>query len=124
MTTAWWQYDTLWIVGLFAASFAVQVAFVAFIALHMSVCWSKVAATQFAVYMAWANLARSFGAKTYGELSGFLDPGQVPLLMAALCLLGGVVLVFVNLERHRERLDRLRVRAPTEDVLADVPARY
>jgi PAT family beta-lactamase induction signal transducer AmpG len=123
LTTDYWEHRTLWIVGLFASNFAIQVVFIAFIALHMSVCWKKVAATQFAVYMAWSNLTRSFGAQAYGELSPYLEMGQEPLIMAGLCLLGAVLLLFVNLDRHRERLDQLNVEEPAEDALSDIPAR-
>jgi PAT family beta-lactamase induction signal transducer AmpG len=123
LTTDYWEHSTVWIVGLFAVNFAIQVVFIAFIALHMTVCWKKVAATQFAVYMAWSNLARSFGAQTYGELSPYLEMGQESLLMAGLCLLGAILLLFVNLDRHRERLGRLHVDKPAEDALTDIPAR-
>ena len=44
--------------------------------------------------------------------------------MAGLSLSGAVLLIFVQLDRHRERLDRLQAREPTEDALADVPARF
>jgi PAT family beta-lactamase induction signal transducer AmpG len=124
LMTDQWQNPDVWIVGMFAVNFSIQVLFVAFIALHMTICWSKVAATQFAVYMAWSNLSRSFGAKAYGELSPYLEAGQETLMMAGLSLLGAVLLVFVRLDRHRERLDRLKVPEPTEDALADVPARF
>jgi PAT family beta-lactamase induction signal transducer AmpG len=90
----------------------------------MSICWPKVAATQFAIYMAWSNLCRSFGAKAYGELSPWLEAGQETLIMAGLSLTGALLLVFLQLDRHRERLDRLQAREPTEDALADVPARF
>jgi PAT family beta-lactamase induction signal transducer AmpG len=124
LTADLWQHKSVWIVGMFAVNFSVQVLFVAFIALHMTICWSKVAATQFAIYMAWSNLARSIGARAYGEMSPYLEVGQETLVMAGLSLLGAVLLIFVRLDRHQARLDRLRVPAPTEDALADVPARY
>ena len=119
-----WSDQAVWIVGLFAVNFAVQIVFVAFIAIHMSVCWTKIAATQFAVYMAWSNLVRSFGAQAYGQMSSQLEMGQETLIMAGLSLLGAVLLLFVNLERHRERLQRLHVPKPAEDALADVPAKF
>lgn len=119
-----WSNQTVWIIGLFAVNFAVQVVFVSFIAIHMSVCWTKVAATQFAVYMAWSNLVRSFGAQAYGQMSSQLDMGQETLIMAGLSLLGAVLLLFVNLDKHRDRLQELQVPRPAEDVLADVPAKF
>ena len=124
LTIDLWQHDIVWIVGMFAVNFSIQVVFVAFISLHMSICWQKVAATQFAVYMAWSNLCRSFGAQAYGEMSPHLEAGQETLIMAGLSLAGAVLLIFVRLERHRERLATLSVPKPTEDALADVPARF
>jgi PAT family beta-lactamase induction signal transducer AmpG len=124
LATPWWDQRTTWIVGLFVTKFAVQVLFVAYIALHMSICWSKVAATQFAIYMAWANLAYSLGAQVYAELSPFLAKGQESLVMATLFLLALIVLAFVRLDRHRDRLAELRATEPVEDVLVDIPARF
>jgi PAT family beta-lactamase induction signal transducer AmpG len=124
LTIDLWQHDIVWIVGMFAVNFSIQVVFVAFISLHMSICWQKVAATQFAVYMAWSNLCRSFGAQAYGEMSPHLEAGQETLIMAGLSLAGAVLLIFVRLERHRERLATLSAPKPTEDALADVPARF
>jgi PAT family beta-lactamase induction signal transducer AmpG len=124
LSTSWWDNKTLWIVGLFAASLGFQIAFITFIALHMTICWGKVAAAQFAIYMAWANLARSLGAKIYGEVSPYLEIGQESLLMAAFILLAVVLLAFVNLERHRDRLNQLKAAEPSEDVIVDVPARF
>ena len=119
-----WDQKYVWIAGMFAVNFSIQVIFVSFIALHMTICWPKVAATQFAVYMAWSNLSRSFGAKAYGELSPYLEAGQETMIMAGLSLLGAGLLGFVKLEGHRERLKRLSVPRPVEDALSDVPARF
>lgn len=124
LTVGMWENKTVWIIGLFAVNFAVQIVFVSFIALHMTVCWTKIAATQFAVYMAWSNLARSIGAQAYGELSPFLEMGQETLLMAGLSLLGAVLLFFVHLDRHRERLARLRVSKPAAEAAEDIPAAF
>jgi PAT family beta-lactamase induction signal transducer AmpG len=92
--------------------------------MHMTICWSKVAATQFAIYMAWANLAASLGAKLYGELSSYLETGQESLLMAAFFVLAVMLMIFVNLPKHQDRLNRLTTARPSEDVVVDVPARY
>jgi PAT family beta-lactamase induction signal transducer AmpG len=124
LSTAAWGNEMVWITAMFAMNFTVQVVFVAFIALHMTICWGRVAATQFAIYMAWANLARSIGSQTYGELSPYLEPGQELLLMTAFSVAGAALLGFVNLRKHQLRLEDLTAREPTEDALADVPARF
>jgi PAT family beta-lactamase induction signal transducer AmpG len=124
LTADWWSNRTVWIVGLFAANIGLQVAFITLIAIHMTICWGKIAATQFAIYMAWANLARSIGAKLYGEASPYLELGQESLLIATLFLLGAASLALVNLKRHKARLDQLHAAEPAEDVIVDIPARY
>jgi PAT family beta-lactamase induction signal transducer AmpG len=114
LTVDHWQDPRVWIVGMFAVNLSIQVIFVSFIALHMSICWPRVAATQFAVYMAWSNLARSFGASAYGGLSDHLEAGQETMIMAGLSLSGALLLVLFSLQRHRARLERLSVPAPAE----------
>lgn len=122
--TPLWSSKPFWIAGLFAVNLMVQVVFVSAIALHMNLCWSKIAATQFAVYMAWANLSRSIGAKGYGEVAPFLEPGQECLLMAAVSVLGAVLVCLANLSNHAKRLQRLQDPQPAEDLAADVPAKF
>ncbi|MEM1112218.1 MAG: MFS transporter [Pseudomonadota bacterium] len=85
----------------------VQIAFIAFIALHMNICWERVAATQFAIYMAAANFARSVGAGVYADLSARLNSADIVLLMSACCALAGLLLLTVNSSRHLERLRAL-----------------
>ena len=46
---------------LFLQSFIYQAVFISFIATSMSLCWVKISVTQFAIYMAWANLGLTFG---------------------------------------------------------------
>ena len=87
-----------------------QIIFICFIALHMNICWEKVAATQFAIYMAWSNLARSIGAGVYGEVEPMLATGQEFLIMGLSSLLAAFVLCLVNFEKHRRQLDDLRAR--------------
>jgi PAT family beta-lactamase induction signal transducer AmpG len=122
LATPLWEVNGVWIASLFVTKFVLQVLFVAYIALHMSICWSQVAATQFAMYMAWANLAYSFGAQVYAWAVPVLDGSQLMLLMSALFLASAMVLAFVDVERHHERLDRLQAEEPADDALVDVPA--
>ena len=54
-----------------------------------------------------------------------LETGQETLLvMAALALTGAILILPVNLERHRKRLALLKTTAGQEDALADIPARF
>ena len=59
-----------------------QVFFISVIAQYMNVTWVKVAATQFAVYMSIANLARSGGAGLYAGLAVELSATGILLVLA------------------------------------------
>ncbi|MDA0979348.1 MAG: hypothetical protein O3B72_12370, partial [Proteobacteria bacterium] len=72
------------------------------------ICWDRVSATQFAIYMAWANLARSIGAWIYGQASPWLETPEVFLVMGLSALVAALLLLMVNLDQHRERIDNLQ----------------
>ena len=84
-----------------------QLIFVATIALFMNLCWSRIAATQFAIYMSLANLSRTIGSLGFSVVADDLTFAQDFLLMGV--LLGGatVLLLLFNQRSHTERLDRL-----------------
>lgn len=84
-----------------------QAIFICFIAIHMSICWKTVSATQFAIYMAWANLARSIGAGIYGEIESSLALGHEFYVMACIILLGAFLVSLVNVEAHQQTLANL-----------------
>lgn len=94
-----------------------QCIFISFIALHMKVCWLKVAATQFAIYMAWSNLARSIGASLYGEIKPELAQGHELILMGVIVLIGAAVLLLVNMKSHKQRLEKLDVEGGLSDAV-------
>ena len=110
-----WTEDWFPLAVLFLDQFLGQVIFICFIALHMNICWERVSATQFAIYMAWANLARSIGAWIYGELEPYFSTGDEFLVMGVSCLFAALLLMMVNLESHRRRIDILSMDAPEGD---------
>lgn len=84
-----------------------QCIFVATIAIFMTICMTRIAASQFSVYMSLANLSRSIGAFLYA-----LVPEKVPvehgfLMMAGLLILAAGVTVFFNPDSHRRRIDSI-----------------
>lgn len=103
----------LWSIPAFALGVAAtealmsQAIFISFISVHMSICWNKVSATQFAIYMAWANLARSIGADLYGRVEADLAQGQEFLVMSAVALLGAGLLAMISIKSHQDRLKSL-----------------
>lgn len=84
-----------------------QAVFICFIAIHMSICWKKVSATQFAIYMAWANLARSLGAYIYGQIESDLALGHEFFIMAAIVIFGAFLASQVNVEENQAKLESL-----------------
>jgi PAT family beta-lactamase induction signal transducer AmpG len=92
---------------LFLQSFIYQGVFVSFIATSMNLCWVKVAATQFAIYMAWANLGRSFGAGAMSAVESRLDPGEMFLFIGLTFFVAVALLWRANLSTHRERIELL-----------------
>lgn len=109
--TDYWFAQWFLPVVLFADQFLGQIVFICFIALHMNICWEKVAATQFAIYMAWSNFSRSIGSGIYGELQPSLELGQEFLIMGGCVLIGAVLLALVDFKRHSQRLAELRDHA-------------
>jgi len=85
-----------------------QVFFVAMIATFMGICWSKVAATQFAVYMSLANLGRSASAGLFAALAASVSSVDALYLMAGLYAGAALLLWFFNPEQHGARMAKLQ----------------
>lgn len=102
-----------------AGAVATQLVFVGIIALFMSLCWSRVAATQFAVYMSLANLSRSVGGWAFAPLADELSYEQDFLIMGALLLAATALLTLFNPAAHAKRLESLQRAAessPTNQI--------
>ena len=84
-----------------------QITFVTVIALYMTICWNKVAATQFSIYMSLANLSRSIGAALFALVAGRLSFVQDVYLMAALYAMALVTVLLLDQKTHRARLAQL-----------------
>lgn len=95
---------TFAIVMLGALQLGSQWMFISTVSLFMKICGVRVAATQFSIYMALSNLARSFGAKLYPPLDTWLGGTGIFVFMAA-AYAGAIIFVaFFQLERHKRRL--------------------
>ncbi len=81
-----------------------QVAAVGVIALFMGLCEPRLAATQFAVYMAWANLSVSIGAGCVGLIADF-SHGQMLIVAGALVAAGALLLLGISLKRQERDLE-------------------
>ncbi len=84
-----------------------QIVTIAVISIFMQISFRRVAATQFAVYMALANLTFSMGSALIAPMDGVLGYDQMFYVMAAL---NGVFLMLwplVNLSRHHSDMNAL-----------------
>ena len=88
-----------------------QVVFVTVIALFMNLCWNKVAATQFAVYMALANVGIASGGFVFYPIADYLTFGEDFLIMAGLFAVSATGLWFFKEESHARRLEELKARS-------------
>lgn len=86
---------------------ATQVVFITMIALFMNMCWPKVAATQFAIYMSLANLSRTVGGFGFAAVSDKLSFAQDFIIMGVLLLAAAGSLCFFKPAKHAERLRKL-----------------
>lgn len=84
-----------------------QLIFVATIALFMNLCWPRIAATQFAIYMSLANLSRTVGSGTMAVVGDHLTFAQDFLIMGALLAVSAGLLLFYNQSAHTARLAAL-----------------
>jgi PAT family beta-lactamase induction signal transducer AmpG len=80
---------------------------IAFFAILMAACWKRVAATQFSLYMAIANMGLSSGAALVGPLHQWLPYASIFFVVSG-CALSVVSLILsVDVERHRQRVTAL-----------------
>jgi MFS family permease len=92
-------------------AFVYQAVFVCFIAIHMKLCGTRVAATQFAIYMGVVNFARSLGATAIGGLQPYLAYEQMFFVVGAGFFLAVVLLWVADLRSHQQRIGSLHAGA-------------
>ena len=109
-----WQALPFLLAVLFLQAFVYQAVFVSFIATSMNLCWVKVAATQFAIYMAFANLGRSSVAGTMALLESRLTYDQIFMFVGLGFLLAVTLLWRTNMRAHHEKIRQLEAAAATE----------
>lgn len=96
------------LIGLgFLQAFIYQGVFVSFIAIHMNLCWVKVAATQFALYMAWVNLARSLGNWSLAFLQDRFEYREMFFVIGVSFFVAVALLWKANLSAHAQKVRAL-----------------
>jgi len=114
----YWGSQPVVLTGLVVSQLGSQLVFVAVIAGFMGLCARQVAATQFAIYMSLANLARSVGAGLFAFLAADTTSAGALYIVAALNVAAAVLLTRFNLARHRSRLDALESVSAREAALS------
>jgi PAT family beta-lactamase induction signal transducer AmpG len=90
-----WTNSTYVLFMLSAYVLMQPVTMVCIIALAMSICSTRISATQFAVYMSMANLGHSAGSKIFGSLSEYTSYVQNYALMGAIAItMLGTIAIF------------------------------
>jgi hypothetical protein len=74
----------------------------------MKLCGTRVAATQFAIYMGVVNFARSLGATALAALQPYLAYYEMFFVVGAGFFLAVVLLWSVNLQSHQQRIGGLQ----------------
>jgi len=105
-----WQ-DEVFVTG-FIIGFYTLLTFttIAIFAAAMQLCWKRVAATQFTLYMAISNLGLALGAAIMGQLKELFNWEYVILayiLFAAIML---ILIRFINFEKHQKRVEELELQ--------------
>jgi len=102
-----WQND-LFVAG-FIIGFYVLLTFttIAIFASAMQLCWKRVSATQFTLYMAISNLGLAAGAALLGPLKDLFNWEYVILCYIVFAGVMLVLIRFINFEKHQKRVDQL-----------------
>jgi PAT family beta-lactamase induction signal transducer AmpG len=104
--TDWWPQRWFMSSSAVLAEVLIVLSNVAFYAIGMQLCWKKVAATQFALYMALNNLGVTAGAWLTSALEKYLTAPQFFYLAAFFSGLTIVIMMLANVRRDEARVAR------------------
>jgi PAT family beta-lactamase induction signal transducer AmpG len=102
-----WPSPAFLLTILFVQAFVYQGVFISFIATSMKLCWVKVSATQFALYMAFANLGITLGGIAMPAIDQRLGYNEIFVLIGLTFFAAVALLWKANLSAHRERIEGL-----------------
>lgn len=107
LASSWWDKE-LSIQSYVLITYLLRTLFLIILfATAMAICWSPVAATQFALYMAIANLGISTGAALLGPLKSQFTYSQILFVFGLILLIGIAILSRIRLEDHLQTLEGL-----------------
>ena len=96
----------------FVIVFYILVTFntIAIFATAMRLCWKRVAATQFTLYMAISNLGLAVGAGIIGPLTEMFEWKYVILTYILFALIMLILMRFINFDKHQKGVDGLETK--------------
>ena len=114
---SWWRTEHF-ITG-FMGLYYVLYTFItiASFAIGMELCWCRVSATQFTLYMAIANVGRAFGAYLLGPLKANFPWEDVILSIGLFALSSLFFVIILRLKKHLSRLDCIEANEVVKDKL-------
>lgn len=110
LSKEWW--GSSWLIAGFIGIYYTLYVFltVSIFATGMALCWSRVAATQFTLYMAIANLARATGSGLLGPLRSSMKWENVILSTAAFSIAMLIIIQLLRLQKHQGQLEILEIK--------------
>ena len=114
---SYWQSESF-VTGFMGAYYVLYTFItIASFAIGMELCWCRVSATQFTLYMAVANMGRAFGAYLLGPLKQNF-PWEEVILAAGLFALGSLFFVIIlRIKKHVYRVDCIEANELVKDEL-------
>lgn len=100
------SHPTVAVIALFLVYLTGTMLFITFISLAMSLCRVEIASTQFACYMALANLGMALGSGIYPIVFNFTGMKSI-LAQGALYAVAWLLMARVDLVSHKQRLANL-----------------
>lgn len=106
---SYWQHD-IFIYGFFAGFFILDTFIsIAVFATAMQLCWKRISATQFTLFMAIANLGLAAGAKLLGPLTEILTWEYVILSIVVFTVVMLVLIRYIHFDSHLKKVNRLEM---------------
>ena len=86
-------------------------------AIGMELCWCRVSATQFTLYMAISNIGRAVGASMLGPLKETFDWEYVILAVGLFSLVSLLFIIVLRLKKHLDKLDCIEADEMEKDLV-------
>ncbi|MDI6804589.1 MAG: MFS transporter, partial [Bacteroidota bacterium] len=115
---SYWHHETM-IYGFFGGFFVLETFMtIAVFATAMQLCWKRISATQFTLYMAISNLGHSAGSALLGPLKSYLSWEYVILTFVVFASVMLILIRYIHFDNHLKKVTILEA----EQLAIDEPA--